>query len=370
MRARVLKDPTSAKTWATRCDDAKVLVGAGLPGKEKDRVKQHDSAKDALAWAEKEEWTRLKKGFVLDQPDAPPGEPRMHRFRGSGYTGALPIEDVAGKLLGNLYDTDRPGDQLFLIDEHGSLGSLPEFPRNRLAWKACFVPSLNQLLIKADHQVVSWTSGDAGFKELCAPNRHSVSCLHVAGTRAVWYAEPDLVVTDLASGRTLLRQALAYEMYRNHSPQMAAAISPNGATVACCSQVGEIVLFDIASGHIRGTLSGQFLMIVGMTYTPDGRFLIVSEQYGEFRTLCFDLRTMAPRSDWIENRNSNFALSADGASMAIVQGRHVQVFHLGTLQPQLHFRVDHMVKRCSIAWVGPWLGVNTDYGCASLYALT
>ncbi len=369
MRARKLTDPATGKTWSTRCDDANVLVRAGLPGKEKDSVKPQASAEDALDWAEKEEWTRLKKGFVLDDPGAPPGAPRMHRFRGRGYTGALPIEDVGGQLLCNWYDPERPGDKLFLLDEHGVSSSLPELPGNGMAWRACHVPSLDKLLVKADHQVVAWTAGAAAFEVLCVPNRHSVSCLHVAGSRAVWYAEPDLVVTELATGGTLLRLPLAYEMYGNHSPQMEAAISPDGATVACCSQAGEIDLIDVATGKILGTLSGDFLLVVKMSYTPDGRFLIVSEQYGHCRTLCFDIDKMALRSKWIETGYSTFALSADGARIAIAQRRHIEVFDFATLKRLLRFRVDHMVKRCSIAWVGRYLGVQTDYGCASLYAL-
>jgi len=373
MRVRELKDPQTGKTWGTRCDHAKVIIRAGMPGKEKDSVKPQNSAEEAIAWAEKEEWGRLKKGFILEDPEAKPGAPRMHRYRGLRYTGALPILDVEGRLLCNSYDDTRPGDKLFLLDEYGVLSSLPEFPRNRLAWKACYLPSLNRLLVRADHQVLSWMSGEVGFQELSSPNRHPVSCLDTVGTRAVWYAEPDLVVTDLATGRTLLRQRLEFETYGGHSPQMEAALSPDGATVACCSHTGEIAFWDVATGQTRATLSGGFKMVIGLTYTPDGRFLIVSEQYGESRNLCFDLSTMAPRPGWIASKNGgtiSLALSPDGTRMAMVQGRNIEVFDFATLKSQLCFRVEHMVKRCTIAWVGRWLGVQTDYGCASLYALT
>lgn len=373
MRIRELKDPQTGTAWRTCCDQANVLVRAGLPGKEKDSVKAKDSVGDALAWAEKEEWARLKKGFVLDHPGARPGEPRLHRYRGPGYTGALPIADVAGKMLCNCYDESRPGDRLFLFDESGALSLLPEFPPNRLAWMACYLPALNQLLLRADHQILSWTVGDAGYAELSQPNRHPVSCLDAVGTRAVWYAEPDLVVADLATGRTLLRLPLAFETYGGHSPQMAAALSPDGATVACCARSGEIVFRDVATGQVGATLSGGFEMVVGLSYTPDGRFLVVSEQYGESRHLCFDLHTMAPRPGWPAAKSSgmaSIALSPDGTRMAMVRGRNIEVFDFASLQSQLCFRVEHMVKRCSIAWVGQYLGVQTDYGCASLYALS
>jgi hypothetical protein len=61
------------------------------PGREKVAVKQHDDAQAACRWAAKEEWTRLKKGMVLIAPDALLGEPRLHRFIGGPYTGAMAI---------------------------------------------------------------------------------------------------------------------------------------------------------------------------------------------------------------------------------------------------------------------------------------
>lgn len=371
-RERELRDQATGKNWSTRCDDASVLVRTGFPGKEKETLKSKESPDTALAWAEKEEWSRLKKGFILDQPHARPGEPRMHRFRVSGFTGALAIEDVAGKLLCNAYDSSRPGDQIFLLDESATKTLLPAFPANRIAWKACYMANLDRLLVKADHQVVSYKRDESSVDILCAPNRHPVSCLHTSGTRAVWYEEPDLVVRDLDTGATLMRLAVPFEMHGNHSPQMEAALSPDGTTVACCAQAGKIEFFDVATGQVRDTVNGTFAMLVGMTFTPDGAYLILIEQYGNWETLCVDLSTMAMRQGWPRLQNSgkdSVALSADGARMAIVQGRYIEIVDFHTLRVLLRFRVDHMIKRSSIAWVGKWLGVQTDYGCASLYAL-
>ena len=371
MRQRELKDPETGKTWSTCCEGAEVRVRSGLPGKEKESVKTHLEAQAAVAWAKKEEWTRLKKGFILDQALAAPGQPRMHRYRGRGYTGALAVADVRGELLCNAHDESRPGDRLFLVSETGAVRPLPEISRNRLAWKACYLETLDTLLVLADHQVLSW-DGVHGFEALCEPNPHSASCLDAVGRLAVWYAEPDLVVTDLATGRVLMKEHVPFEYYGNHSAQMEAALSPDGRTVAYCARPGEIVFRDVGTGRVKESLSTGCQMIVGLTYSPDGRFLIVAEQYGEWRNLCFDLETMSPRVGWPPSSyagKGSLALSPDGRRLAIADRTHIEVIDFISLQSELRFRVEHMVKRCALAWVGPWLGVQTDYGCASLYAV-
>jgi hypothetical protein len=372
VRLRELMDSKTGKTWSSRCDGSVVLVRAGSSGKEKESLKPQESNDAAIAWAEKEEWKRLKQGFILSNVEAKPGEPRMHRYRGAGYTGALPVQDVDGQLLCCQYEEVQQGDHIFLLDDTGALTSLPGLPPNCLIWKACYAPGLQKLLLKTNDQVLSWTIGAPEFSVLSLQNLHPVSCLDVLGKRAVWYAEPDLVVMDIETGQTLFRQPLAYEKFGGHSPQMEAALSPDGATVACCVRAGEIVLWDIASGKARATLNGGFEMVVGLTFTPDGRHLLVREQYGQWAHLCFDLSTMMPRNDWFEpkDRGANvFALSPDGSRIAITEGNHIEVFDFATLKSHLRFRVDHIIKRCNIAWVGRWLGVQTDYGCASLYTL-
>lgn len=372
MRIRQLSDPENGKNWSSYCESANVRVRTGIPGKEKESDKPQDNPDAAMAWAEKEEWSRIKKGFILDQAGAQAGEPRMHRLRSKAYTGALPIADVEGQLLCNSFDDTRPGDCLYLLDVSGKKTALPDLPLNRMVWKAIYLPAMQRLLIKADHQVFSWKEGDTAYTVLSTPNPHPVSCLDAQGNLAVWYAEPNLVVTDLKSGLQLLDIPLPYELHGGHSLQMEAALSPDGGTVAYCARAGEIVLLDIATGIVRANIAGDFKMITLLRYTPDGRYLIAEAAYGNASHLCFDMQNMSLRAGWpassFDGRTS-IALSPDGKLCAIANRNKMQIYDFATLECTLSFRIEHVVKRCSIGWVGQYLGVQTDYGCASLYVL-
>jgi hypothetical protein len=371
MRTRSLIDPKTNKTWSTRCEESVVFVSSGAEGKEKITEKPQADANVAIAWAEKEEWSRLKKGFVLNNPLAKPGEPRMHYYRGRGYTGALPVLGVDGKIFCSIYDDTESRDKVFLLNENAELTALPELPKNRLIWKGFYQAGLKKILLLADHQILSLTIGDNNFLALTKPNQKPVSCLHMSGTRAVWYEEPELVVADISNNQTLLRLPMQYQMYSGHSPQMAATLSPDGNTLACCVNSGEILLIDIATGKIFDKLIGKFEMIVKMAFTSDSRYLIASEQYGEWKLLCFDINTLFIRADWLNIKNigtTEFAISENGSLIAIAQRSKVEIYDLTSLKKELSFRVEHQVKRFTMEWIGNWLGVQTDYGCASLYA--
>jgi len=371
MRTRQLIDPQTQKIWSTQCEGAIVFVGSGAEGKVKITEKPQADKNAAIAWAEKEEWARLKKGFILNNPSAKAGEPRMHFYRGRGYTGALPVFDVEGKMFCSIYDETASRDKVFLLSESAEVTRLPELPQNRLIWKGFYQMALKKLLLLADHQILSLDLDENHFVAMTEPNQQPVSCLHISEDRAVWYEEPDLLVTDLTNNQTLLRLPMQYETYSGHSPQMAAVLSPDGNTLACCVHSGEILLIDISTGKIFDKLTGKFAMIAEMAFTADSRYLIASEQYGEWKLLCFDINTLFLRTDWLNIKNlgtTEFAISATGSHIAIAQRSSIDIYDLTHFKKELSFKVEHTAKKCTMAWVDEWLGVQTDYGCASLYA--
>jgi WD40 repeat protein len=372
MRTRQLIDQKTKKIWSTRCEGTSVFVGSGLEGKEKITEKPQMDANAAIAWAEKEEWVRLKKGFVLNNPLAKLGEPRMHYYRGRVYTGALPVFGVDGKIFCSIYDDTESRDTIFLLNENAKLTALPELPKNRFIWKGFYQADLKKILLLADHQILSLTIGENNVLALTISNQKPVSCLHMSGTRAVWYEEPDLVVADITNNQTLLRLPMQYQLYSGHSPQMAVTLSPDGSILACCFNSGEILLIDTATGKIFDKLTGKFEMIVEMAFTSDSRYLTASEQYGEWKLLCFDLNNMSLRTDWLNIKNigaTEFTISENGLRIAIAHRSNIEIYDLISWKKELSFHVEHQVKRFTMAWIDKWLGVQTDYGCASLYVV-
>jgi hypothetical protein len=372
-RVRQLRNPSTGKAWSTECDGEVVQIVSGAPGRERRTSKAMASPEAALAYACKQEWTRLKKGFVLASTAAAPGQPLMHRYLGRGYTGAMIAEDVAGQLLCNQLETadaTATRSRLLLVAADGSVRQSVIVPG--LPWRARHIAQLGRLLVDADHQIFSCTVPLGHVEALTAPNSHPVSFLSCAGTRAAWYAEPDIMIADLADGTDLFRQAVPAELYGGHSPQMEGALSPDGAVLAYCSRAGEVIVRDVADGRVRHTWTDDFAMVSKLMFTPDGHRLIAREQYGRWRWYCLDLIDGTRYSDWLAPSGSDradLAIEPGGSRAALARYNEVQVLDLATLRCLLRFPIEHAVRQSTLTWVGNRLGVVTDYGCASLYAV-
>ena len=368
---RKLTQSESGKVWSVSCSGRKVTMESGSPGRERASEREFSDAEQADAFARGEEWARLRKGWVLVDGAAPAGQPRMHRFLGRAYTGALAVADLAGRLLCNQYDgTER----LVLVDGDARSTAVAELPSGWLVWKACPVPSLDRVLLEADHQILSWSPSSGRIDPLTSGNTAPASFLSVAGTRAPWYDEPDVVVRDLGRGGDLLRHRLVPRLHAGHSPQMAAALSQDGARLACCATPGEIIVLDVERGVEISRCRGDFEMIDALLFTGDGRRLVATERYGRWSSLCFDPASGRADPTWPDlgdMANSDMALHPSGRSLAIASRGQVRLLELASLTFVGEFPLDHVVKRATIAWVGPdLLGAHTDAGCASLYAMT
>jgi hypothetical protein len=367
-RTRRLIDPATGKTWSTRCDGELVIVSNGLPGKEKHADKPKADPDTARAWAEQEEWARLKKGMVLVTPDAAPGDPRMHRYIGGAYTGALSIADVGGRIL-----CCRSGDSqhLIFVDADGTIGAPIDLPPNRLAWEIVDAPALERALVLADDQVLGLSAQTNVFEALTESKLKPGHFLDAAGTRMAWYDAPDVVVRDVATGTELLRQTMEAQMYKG-SVQMAGALSADGLTVACCAEEGEVKLFDVATAASR-VWRGDFTQIDKLRFSSDGRWLVAKARYAGWGLHCYDLAADAPRAGWPDLGdlgNSDFGIDPTGTRLAIAHRSTLAVYDLQTMALQLTCRIEHVVRRADIAWIGSdTIAARTDYACVSMYAV-
>jgi hypothetical protein len=367
-RTRRLIDPTTGKTWSTRCDGEVVVVSNGLPGKEKHADKPQADADSARIWAEKEEWARLKKGMVLVTPDAAPGNPRMHAYLGGAYTGSLAVADVCGRLL-----CSRSGERehLVYVDADGRVGHPIDLPPNRLAWEIVNMPALGKVLVLADDQVLGLSHAADTFEELTGSKQRPGHFLDAAGTRMAWYDAPDLVVTDVATGTEVFRRNAEAHVYQG-SVQMAGALSPDGGTVACCAKEGEVLIVDIASGASRAW-EGTFTQIGKLRFSADGRWLLAQGRYAGWRVHCFDVAADTPRADWPDLGDlghGDMAIDPTGTRLAISRRSTLEVYDLATMAHRLTCRLEHVVRRAEIAWVGSdSVAARTDYACISLYAV-
>ena len=368
-RRRVLTNPGTGAEWATESDGTTVTVTSRTGSREKVTTRTEADAKAAVAYSVKEEWARLKKGFVLADPFAKPGAPRMHRYLCRDYTGALPMADVDGLFLVSLHDgTDR---MLLLDAQAESQGGL-DIPPDHLVWKAIAIPATGSVLLLIDHQVYEWALADGTLRPLTKGNRRPASFLSVAGSLAAWYDEPDVVVRDLVTGNDVFRRPVQPQLYHGHTPVMKGALTTSGV-LAVCHQAGSVELLDLSTGgQPAEEWHAAFEMFEKLEATPDGRWLVAKERYGAYGLYCLDLASMVPRSPWVEllDPRGAFALEPTSRRLALVRNLRVHILDMDSLEEHLSFPLEHVVRNCAVEWIGnDTLGVRTDYGCASLYAV-
>jgi hypothetical protein len=136
--------------------------------------------------------------------------------------------------------------------------------------------------------------------------------------------------------------------------------------------VGEIAIYDVTSGLTLPPLRGDFAMVRQIDFLPDNRRLLVAEDYGRWSLRCLDIEVAQPDPAWTELRIDvgAVALSPSGGRVAVAVRGRVTIHDLGTGGQPRGFALEHVVKRCAMAWIDDYaLAVRTDYGCASIYAV-
>lgn len=376
-RERLLQDPTTGKVWGTRCEGSAVEVTSGNAAKPKLELKNFPGPGEAAGWAVKQEWSRLKKGFVLLNPVAEAGQPSMHRYIGGGYTGALMIAGRHGRMVTNRYqDEDASGaatDMLLLIGDDAGILHDWRPGKTDLAWSALPADDGKGFLIRFDSGIYLWPSDGRPPQRISDATVMSSPFLTTSNGYVAWHDGDHVTVMRLADGQRFLKLARTPAMVGGHSRQMMGALSPDATTLACCATPGEIEYIDIAQADTVRRHRSDFEMITKMEWSADGRWLLALEQYGEWRLLCLDAATGECRPGWpkfADMTRTDFALDSDSKRLAILYRGHIALHDFTDMREIRRFPVDHVVRTAHIAWTGDnAISVRTDYGCLSTYAI-
>lgn len=366
-------EQTDHSTTLTLADNH-VSTETARGGKTRRTEKHFATAAEAATYAERQEWALLKKGFVLHQAAVAPGEPRLHRFIGGGYTGSLAFADTPQGFYvyqnGWFNSAVDQQDFLLQLDAAGHLLDTRALPAV-LAWDAHYQPAWHSLVLDLDHTVYEYHLATGRFRPLSEPGQWSASFVAVAAGRTAFAANHELVVLDADRG-ALFRQPFTTQLVKG-SLAFAAALGRNGNVLAVHTVPGEVQLFSALDGTLRHTLTGDFGLVRQLEFMADGQLLLLLELHGTGRLRCFDLArqvevdfTLPGDENW-PPRVQTCCLNADQSRLAVLRGTWVELFDTATRQLLHRFQLRHCVKTARLRFVGETLGARTDNGCFSRY---
>lgn len=362
---RVFLNPDNDKTWEITCEGERVIRSnnGGKP-----REKLFDDPQQAAKYAEKEMWSKLKKGFIYRNPEAAPGSPLFQLHIGSGYTGFMPLAAVPGtnQFYAGYVVGQFEKEEIYHLDEHGQKQLIWVLEGNHLIYDMFYCPEAGELLIDDSHQI-SGLSADGGVHSYTSFTRDSI--LSLSGNRGLWYDGARLIVMDLLTKEHLYQTEATPEMVNGYSRQLCGGLARSGRRIAYCTHPDTMVIYDLDTGIEHSIAKEISAMTVAMYFSADDRYLFTQERYGSGELACYDMNSLTRRSEWRKEQVSSFAVHPAKPLLALFRFGKVELYHTESWQRILEFKPEHVVKNCKLVFTEDYLALYSDYGCISLYAI-
>lgn len=372
-QSRMLTEPDSGKLWQGILTGKSIQFTTGTPEKLRKREKSFDTVDAAHTNLMKTQWTKLKAGYVLCNPQATPSEPVLHTYLGGSYTGMLPLA-ASDKHIFCCRFSDA-NDTLLTMDDAGGTHQSTVIPGQRLVFDMMFAPDLGLLFLNADHGVLAWNPESPGeFHSISEMNQYPASCLSVGGTRVVVFEHEHsrFVVKEALGGQSVLELPRTPELVGGHTPQMAAALNRAGELLATCSQSGEVELFDIESNKQVAKMLGDFRLIENLEFIANGKWLVgLSELEGP---IFFDISAQKlvdspfPLPP-LQSGAVHIAMDANKPRFALASDGDIHIYNTNSLQCTQTIHFENFSKGAKICFIGERIVVRTDLACLSAYAL-
>lgn len=369
----ILSDAQTGKETTLRCDDVIFTTETNAGGKIKTTSKPAADAKAVSQLFFKKEWELLKKGAILHAGHAAAGEPLLHLFIGGGYTGCLSFEATPQGIYVYRCGGKEIGlqEELLLIDNKGWVKEVIALPKV-LPWEICYERSTNQLLLDLDHYIYDYDLGSAAFRQLTDHLNQPASFVSVAAGVRAYATHPHYYIQRTHNSE---RIEAAFEIkIINGSIPFCANLSPDGKLLAMHNQEHHVAFIDTSTGQLTKTLELPFAMAERLVWTADGSELVVHEKYSHLHF--FNIATgqevfyegLAIPAYSKDLRD--FCLNEDQSLLVCQQRTTAFVFDFINKQFLHSFPIQHCVKSAEIKFTDTrQLGVRTDYGCFSIYAL-
>ena len=361
--------------------EGKILLSESVKNdKTRQTQKEFAGADEAQKACVKKKWESLKKGYVMQNADARPGETSLHVYIGGGYTGALAFASFEGENFvykcGG-YKENGSVDFLTRLGAGGAIKGDIILPKP-LAWHAQRAGEI--LLLDLDHFIFKFDPKTGEFADLSKElifkrNREFTSCVCAAGAAGETAAFAMFgQIFILRDGEILPLAEYKSEM-KTYTPILCAAISDDGTRLALCCKQNEIQILsalDGSCGKILSEIKGGSGILDKICFLPDGS-LLGKERHSD-KLICLDADGSRLGPAWLQGeyaQASDFCLSEDGSRLAIISYGKAHIVDLKSANLTLSFELEHVVKRCEAKFENSNgsknLAVRTDYGCFSLY---
>ena len=346
-------------------------------GKTRQTQKEFASIDEAQKACAKKEWESLKKGYVMQNADARPGETSLHVYIGGGYTGALAFASFEGENFvykcGG-YKENGSVDFLTRLGADGAIKGDIILPKP-LAWQAERAGEV--LLLDLDHFIFKFDPATGEFSDLSQwlsfkNSKEFTSFVCAAKDTAAFAIFGQIFI--LRDGEISLLTQYKAEM-KSSTPIFCIALSADGSRLALCCKQNEIQILsalDGSCGKILSEIKGGSGILDKICFLPDGS-LLGKERHSD-KLICLDADGSRLGTAWLQGecaQASDFCLSEDGSRLAIISYGKAHIVDLKSANLTLSFELEHVVKRCEAKFENSNgsknLAVRTDYGCFSLY---
>ncbi|OYP36841.1 WD40 repeat domain-containing protein [Rhodopirellula sp. MGV] len=370
---RFLADPNSEKIWHATLKGKTVETKTGNPAKPRAQSKSFKSTDEAKGYLEKQEWTKLKAGFVLQNPDANGGEATALRLLPGGWTGMLPLATSQDHLFCVRYPESQ--NELFVFDNSGAVVKSTKAKVDGLVLYAACDSISETIFFNADHSIYQLDSNFAVIKKPLAVGKEaSASCLSVAGGRLLVYHRNKIEVRNLADDNELLSVEVTPDLYGGHTITLEAVLDRGGKLAAVHEKAGEIAIYDVKKGKLMFRFEGDIPMISKLLFCPQGKVLYAVSPYAESGLLAFDLKAKKqiplpkdlPR---LSQGKIDIACHPTDDRIAIVSTNSATIFDARTNRVVNSITLDHVVKRAGIVFFQNSLVALSDLGVLGFYAL-
>lgn len=372
-KKRILENKNTKQIFNISIEENTVTYQTIKNGKGRIYTKELNSPEDALKFFYKKEWEVLKKGFSLHQKCEKVGEPKLHYFTSSGYTGCLSFANLPNGIFvyknGWYEDEDNQTDFLDLLSHKGELQETIQLP-TILPWDISYSDKMNYALLDLDHHIYKFDIETKKFEKIADREKGKWGSFIATSQHYYSYGTNEKITICDFESNIVFEKKIALEII-NGDIAFTSALAEKSDIIAVHTKSGKVDLFNIKTGELIKQINGKFDFLDRVEFAENDKTLIIKPkfhkplQYINIETsesVDYDIEIPEYSKD-VED----FCLNSDQSKLAMLQRNTVYIFDFKAKKLITQFKIEYCVKSAKIRFINEDLGVRTDYGCFSLY---